>query len=371
MKYVLKEVKSKSDFRKFINLPYRLYKDVSQYVPNLKRDEREIFTKAPALEYCELKMWIVLKGKKCVGRVAGIINPRYNDLYNRDCVRFGWIEFAEDIAIASLLLGAVEMWGKERGMTQIHGPMGYNTWYKQGMLVKGFENTPPINCIWNFEYYPKFLGELGYQKESDWVQYILPAGQGVSEKLEHLSNVLMKRYPLSFVDVREIKQNSDLVDKFFETYNETFKKVPYFIPLTDREIECLGKSYIKLLRPEINCFVVDDKRQIAAYGICFPSMSEGYKKANGRLFPFGWYHILKSFRKYDVIDLMMVGAGPLWQNKGVSAIFHNKLAKDFALQGIKYGITNPQNESNPAVKVWDDYSEKELFMRRRCFVKGI
>mgnify|MGYP003294650206 FL=1 len=163
----------------------------------------------------------------------------------------------------------------------------------------------------------------------------------------------------------------DLVERFFSTYNETFRKVPYFVPLTDKEIEVLGKSYIKLLRPEINCFVMDDKRRIAAYGICFPSMSEGYKKAKGRLFPFGWYHILKSFRKYDIIDLMMVGADPAWQNKGVSAIFHNKLANEFAARGIKFGVTNPQNESNLAIKVWDDYKDKELFMRRRCFVKSI
>lgn len=371
MRYTLREVVGKSDFRKFIELPYRLYKNTPQYVPNLRSDERSIFTNAPSLEYCKLKMWIVLDGKRVVGRVAGIINPRYNDLHNRECARFGWIEFEEDIEIARLLLQGVEQWAKSEGMTQVHGPMGYNTWYKQGMLVSGFENTPPINCIWNFPYYPKFLNELGYQKESDWIQYLLPAGQGVSEKLEHISTVLMKRYPFSFVDVREIKNNMDLVEKFFSTYNETFRKVPYFVPLTDKEIEVLGKSYIKLLRPEINCFVMDDKRRIAAYGICFPSMSEGYKKAKGRLFPFGWYHILKSFRKYDTIDLMMVGADPAWQNKGVSAIFHNKLANEFAARGIKFGVTNPQNESNLAIKVWDDYKDKELFMRRRCFVKSI
>ena len=371
MRYTLKEVVGKSDFRKFIELPYRLYKNTPQYVPNLRSDERSIFKNAPSLEYCKLKMWIVLDGKRVVGRVAGIINPRYNDLHNRECARFGWIEFEEDIEIARLLLQGVEQWAKSEGMTQVHCPIGYNTWYNRGMLVSGFENTPPVNCIWSFPYYPKFLNELGYQKESDWIQYILPAGQGVSEKLEHISTVLMKRYPLSFVDVRNLKDNKDLIERFFSTYNETFRKVPYFVPLTDKEIEVLGKSYIKLLKPEINCFVMDDKRRIAAYGICFPSMSEGYKKAKGRLFPFGWYHILKSFRKYDTIDLMMVGADPAWQNKGVSAIFHNKLANEFAARGIKFGVTNPQNESNLAIKVWDDYKDKELFMRRRCFVKSI
>lgn len=369
--FIVREVVTSSDLRSFLRFPDKLYKGHPQYVPNLRQDEREIFTKSPCLDYCKLKMWIVLDNKRVVGRVAGIINPRYNDIFNVDRARFGWIEFEKDIEIARLLLDTVSQWAKGEGMEEIHGPLGYNTWYKQGMLVYGFDNMPPINCIYNYDYYPKFMDELGFEKEADWVQYRLSASQGVSDKLKKINEVLLKRYPLRIVDIRELQKQSDVADMFFKHYNETFKDVHNFVPLTDREIEVLGKKYIKMLRPELNCFVMDDKNRIAAYGICFPSLSEAYHKAKGKLFPIGWYHILKGYRSYKVIDLMMVGADPIWKSKGVSAIYHNHLANQFFMQGVKYAITNPQIENNSAVKVWEDYKEKELFMRRRCYIKKI
>ena len=202
-------------------------------------------------------------------------------------------------------------------------------------------------------------------------QYKLPPTQGVSDKLRRINDMLLARYPLRVVDLNVIKKQDDLIERFFDHYNETFKRVHNFVPLTKKEIDVLGKQYIKLLRPELNCFVMDDQGRIAAYGICFPSLSEAYQKAKGRLFPFGWWHILRAYTKYSGIDLMMVGADPAWQSKGVSAIFHCHLADNFKGKDLKYSITNPQIEDNSAVKVWDSYQEKEDYMRRRCYIKTI
>lgn len=371
MAYILQQVRTRSQFRKFINLPYRLYRGNQYYVPGLRSDEKAIFTKSPCLDYCKLRMWIVLDGKRAVGRIAGIINPRYNDLHDSARARFGWIEFEKDIEIARMLLEAAEKWAADEGMTEITGPLGYNSWYKQGMLVYGFDHVPPVNCIYNFDYYPVFLEELGYQKESDMIQYRLSATQGASDRLKRIAEVLMKRYPLRIADVRELRKNDDMIDRFFEHYNQTFRKVHNFIPLTDKEINVLGRQYVRMLRPELNCFVLDDKDRIAAYGLCFPFMSEAFRKARGRLFPFGWYHLLRGYSHYEGIDLMMVGADPAWQRKGVSAIYNVHLARQFNERGIKFAITNPQNEHNPAIKVWEDYREKELYMRRRCYIKSL
>ncbi|MFA6677061.1 MAG: hypothetical protein WCS34_05660 [Bacteroidales bacterium] len=371
----IKEVVSKKDFKKFLKLPDRLYKNDPHYVPNLRRDEKGIFTTTPLLDYCTLKMWIVEKTEnnksRVVGRIAGIINPKYNELYKLKRARFGWIEFEEDIEIARLLLDTAQEWAKSQGMTEIHGPLGYNTWFKQGMLVYGFDNIPPTNCIYNFPYYPLYLKQLGFSKETDWVQYKLPAQQGVSDKLKRINDMLLERYPLKIVDVRKLRKQPGALDLFFKNYNETFKNVHNFVPLTDKEIQTMGKHYIKMLKPELNCFVVDDEGTVAAYGICFPSLSKAFQKAKGRLFPFGWYHLWKGYNHYDVIDLMMVGTDPHWNRKGASAIFHYYLSESFKKQKIKYGITNPQIEDNTAVKVWDTYKSKELYMRRRCFIKRI
>lgn len=372
MIFNIREVNTSSDLKRFLRFTDKHYKNCPQWVPGLHSDEKSIFTKSPCLDYCKLKMWIVCKESgEVAGRVAGIINPRYNEIYKTKRARFGWIEFEEDFEIAKLLLCTAENWAKSEGMEEIHGPLGYNTWYKQGMLVDGFQNTPQSNCIYNYPYYPQYIERLGYVKEADWIQYQLNASQGVSEKLKRISDMLLNRYPLKVVDIRELRRHADIADMFFKNYNETFSTVHNFVPLTQREVEVLGKKYINMLKPELNCFVMDDKGIVAAYGICFPSLSQAYKRAHGKLFPFGWFHILRGYFHYDIIDLMMVGADPHWKSKGVSAIFHNHLAANFSRKGIKYAITNPQIEDNSAVKVWDSYSEKELHARRRCYIKTL
>ncbi len=378
--YRIKEVKTSSDLKLFLRFQERLYKDSPQFVPNLRLDERSIFTTNPCLEYSKLKMWIVFReaeqGEKrvkhlVVGRIAGIINPHYNELYKTKRARFGWIEFEEDFEIAKLLIETAEAWAASEGMDEIHGPLGYNTWFKQGMLVEGFENMPPINCIYNFPYYPLYMERLGFAKEADWIQYKLPASQGVTPELQRINDMLLKRYPLRVESVKKLKKRADIVELFFKHYNEAFRDVHNFVPITDKEIQSLGKHYIKMLKSELNCFVLDNEDNLVAFGICFPSFSEGYRKAKGRLFPFGWIHILRSYFSYDIVDLMMVGSDPKWGHKGVSAIFHNFLANSFIKNGVRYAITNPQIEDNSAIKVWDRYEGRELFMRRRCFIKII
>ena len=373
MEITVKEVVSKKELKIFYQFQNRLYKGCSQYVPSLDTDQKNTLTKDPALDYCTRKMWLAYKGERAVGRIQAIINPRYNEFYNLKRVRFGWFDFEEDIDIAKALLDTAMEWGRSQGMTQVHGPLFYNTLGKQGMLVEGFENTPPYNCLYNYPYYAEYMEKLGFEKEVDWVQLKLNASQGTPDKLQRLSDILIRKYNLRVLNLKEIKGEfkNELIQKFFKIYNECFKAVPNFIPLTPKEVEKTGNAYFSLLKPELTCIVLDDNNDVAAFGLCFPSLSEALKKAKGSLFPFGWYHILKAYRKYDTIDLMLVGSSPAWAQKGLSAIYHNNLATNFKERNIKYAITNPQIDTNiAATKVWESY-DAEPFMRRRCWIRAL
>ncbi len=370
MEITVREVQGKKELKAFYQFQNRLYKGCPQYVPSLDADQKSTITEDPALEYCTRKMWLAYKGEKVVGRIQAIVNPRYNEFYSLKRVRFGWFDFEEDIEVARALLDAAKTWGREQGMTQIHGPLFYNTLGKQGMLVEGFGNTPPYNCIYNYPYYVDFMEQLGFVKEVDWIQYKIDGSKGAPEKLQRLSDILVRKYNLRLLDLRKVKGElkKELIGKFFNVYNECFKAVHNFIPLTQKEIEKTGNAYFSLLKPELTCMVVDENNDIAAFGLCFPSLSQALKKAGGSLFPLGWYHILKAYRKYDTIDLMMVGSSPAWSQKGLSAIFHSQLAANSKERNIRNCITNPQIETNTAaVKVWDSY-DKEPFMRRRCWI---
>ncbi|MCQ2130194.1 MAG: hypothetical protein MJY94_02245 [Bacteroidales bacterium] len=369
--YKIIEVQNRKDLMRFIKFPDKLYKDCAQYVPTLHSDQVNSLTKVSTLSYCARKMWIVLDGNEVVGRICGMINPRYNERYDKKCARFGWFDTINDLEVAKLLIGTAEAWAKEQGMTQIHGPLYYNTLGKQGMLVEGFENIPPFNCIYNFPYYNDLVQALGFEKECDWVQYKVVADAGVPEKAHRVASMLMQRYNLHEGNLDILKKDKAMVKSFFQVYSDSFANAVYnFIPFTDEEMEEEAESYMKFISEKNSSIILDENENIAGFSVAFPSISKALQKAKGSLFPFGWYHLLKALRKYDTCDLMLNGAAPEWQNKGVSAVYHLAMSRKSKAVGCHWGITNPQIETNSAVNIWSSY-DHEPFMRRRCYIKDI
>lgn len=371
MEYKVVEVLSKKDLRRFIRFPLDLYRDCKQYVPALNSDQVKSLTKVSTLSYCKRRMWMVLDGDKVVGRICAMINPRYNALYEKKRIRFGWFDTIDDLAVARLLIGTAEAWAKEEGMTEIHGPLYYNTFGKQGMLVEGFENVPPFNCLYNYPYYNTLLEQLGFEKECDWVQYKMPADKGVPEKAVRISKLLMERYKLREGSIEDLKKDPAMVRKFFEVYNESFASAVYnYVPLTEEEIDEEAASMVPFLSDKCSSIIFDEEGDLVAFGISFPSISRALQRAKGRMFPLGWLYLLLAMRNFTTLDLMVNGAVPKWQNKGVSAVYHCILADKAKLYGSKWGISNPQIESNSAVNIWNSY-DHEPFMRRRCYIKTI
>jgi len=369
--YRLVEVQSKKDLDSFIKFPDVLYKDCPQYVPALHSDQRNSLTKVSTLKYCTRKMWLVKDGDKVVGRICAMLNPRYNELYDKKRVRFGWFDAINDLEVAKLLLGTAEKWAKDQGMTEIHGPLYYNTLGKQGMLVEGFDNIPPFNCLYNYPYYNDFMSALGYVKECDWVQYKVRADQPLPEKVTRIAGLLKERNNITIGSIDKLKKDKKQVKHFFDVYNASFSTSVYnFIPFTDEEIEEEASSVMRFLSDKTSTVLMDADGELAGFGINFPSISKALQKAKGRLFPFGWIHLLKALKNYDTIDLMINGAVPKWQNTGISSVYHCISSEKCLRNGTKWGITNPQIESNGAANVWLKY-EHELFMRRRCYIKEI
>lgn len=372
MLYKAREVNGKKDLKEFIRFPESLYKGCSQYVPPLhKGQEHELMHAAP-LKYCQRKMWLAEdESGKTVGRICAIINPRYNEKYGKKRVRFGWFDLINDVEVARVLFEAAEAWAKEQGMDEIHGPLYYNTLGRQGMLIEGFDRLAPFSCLYNHPYYVDIVQALGFEKECDWVQYMMPADQGENDKLRSISARLMERYNLHVADFDALKKNRDMVRSFFKTYNECYDgKVYNFVPFTKEEIEEEIDQVMGQLDRRLCCVLMDSDNEIAAFGVAIPSLSKAMQKAGGRLFPFGWYHVLKALKDFTYLDLMLEGAAPKWQNTGISAVFHGMMAQQFQDCGAKWALANPQIETNTAVNVWARY-EHELWLRRRCWIKKI
>ncbi|MCQ2156110.1 MAG: GNAT family N-acetyltransferase [Bacteroidales bacterium] len=365
------EAKSGKDLKEFVKFPDRLYAGNGCYVPALHSGELKSLEKAAPLAYCTRRCWLAKRDGRTVGRICAMVNPRYNELYSKKRARFGWFDCIDDYGVAEALLRTAEDWAKEQGMDEIHGPLYYNTLGKQGMLVEGFEHTPPFNCLYNYPYYADFVERYGFVKECDWLQYEIDVTKGVPEKTMRVADIVEKRYGLHFVSVDKLKKDPEMVMKFFHAYSDSFAQSVYnFIPFTDEEIREETAGVMPFISDRTSSILMDRNGEVAAFGIATPSISEALKKARGRLFPFGWFHLLRALRNCTVTDFLLNGAVPDWQNKGVSALYYREIAKKVEQVGGRIAITNPQLEMNSAVNIWKDYGRKP-FMRRRCYIKNI
>ena len=362
----IKEIKTKKELKQFIRYPKQLYKDCPYYVSALEKEEYQILTAHPARSFCSVRLWLAYKDGKIAGRIGGIINHRYNELKNKKRIRFGWFDVDNDMEIAKMLLSTVENWGKEENLLEISGPSRFSNMEKQGMLIEGFERLTTISCEYNYPYYPLFMDSLGYEKEEDYLQFEMEVKE-IPEKVKELNVQIAERFRVKVKKFKNRKELSDYAKKFFEALNDSFINVYNFIPLTTDEIDWLVKSNFSMIDKDLIVILADEHDEIVGFSLSVPSLSKAFRKADGKLFPFGWYHILKALKKNDTIDLYLTGVLP-HVNRGILALYHYQLHKNYIDKGYKLAIANQQLESNHAYRIWEKYDGK-LISRRRCYVK--
>lgn len=374
MSIEIREVTSKSSLYKFIRFPFSLYKNNPYWVPSLDLDEKRTLSKDknPAFEFCEARYWIALKEGKIVGRIAGIINHRANECWKENRIRFGWIDFIDDIEVAKALLSIVEDWGKERGFDEIHGPLGFTDMDREGMLVEGFNEYNTYANIYNYPYYPTMLESLGYRKDIDWLQFEFNIPKEEPQKLKQLAQIVSKRYNLhTLKDKTKKKLKNQYASQIFAILNESFRPLYGFAPLSEKQIELFTNQYIGYVDPEYISCVMDHNDNMLGFGITMPSLTKAVQKTKGKLFPFGWYHILRSVKKSKIVDMYLIAIKPEWQNKGLNALIFDELMKNYIKNGIEKAVQNPILENNSKnIDIWKEYSPRQ-FLRRRCYIKKI
>ena len=373
MSVEVRKITTKCGMYRFVKFGNDFYKNCENFCPSLILDELNTFNpkKNPAFDVCEYVLYMAYRDGKAVGRIAGIINHEANKKWGVKHVRFGWIDFIDDLEVSKALLDAVSAWGKSKGMDGLNGPVGFTDFDHQGLLIEGYDYLAPMASLYNYPYYVDLVQQLGFEKECDWLQYMMRADQDVEPRMKAIADRLMQRYKLRVADFDKLKKNEQTVKDFFRIYNESFDgRVYNFIPFTDAEIKAEMEQILPQLNSKLCCVLMDENDEVAAFGISIPCLSRAMQKAKGSMFPFGWYHVLKALRNYKNVDLMINGAAPKWQNTGISAVFHGVMSEQFKAAGSEWALANPQIETNLAVNVWDRY-ESKLWLRRRCWIKKI
>lgn len=360
-------------FNDFLDFPSKLFKDDKMFVPCLYMDERHTFNKVinPALAWCDYKIFLAYKDNEIVGRIVGIINNRANEVWKRKYIRFGWFDTIDDIEVAKELFSAVEQWGRSKGLNKIVGPMGFTDMDKEGMMVEGFDTLCPMASLYNPAYYPVLVEKIGFQKEVDWVQYEIPANQPVPEKMSRINNLIKEKYNLKIVEGLSKKELAKRYgEKIFITLNKAFEGLYGYVPLTNELIKYYIDQYLTFVDKDLICLVVDKDDNVVAFGISMPTLSKALQKSKGKLFPFGWIHLIKALKNYEYIDLYLNGVDPQWQNKGVHSIYYARMNENYIRLGSKMAIANPQLETNQAAHIWEKYDSR-VAIRRRAYIKDI
>jgi len=369
----IKEVISKCELKKFIAFPEKLYKDCDNWVNPLWIDEINTLSKGknPAFEYCDAYYFLAFRGKEIVGRVAAILNHNANRDWNENYMRFGWLDFIDDFEVASALMGRVESLAKERGMTAVNGPFGFTDMDREGLLVEGFEKMGSLTTLYNYPYYSTYLERLGYKKDIDWEQREFDVPYEVPEKLRKYSEIVQKRYNVHVLEPVSKRKLKKYGRGMFEALNEAFAPLYGFSKLTEGQIDAYVKQYIPLINFDLICIVVDSSDRVVGFAVTMPSLSKALKKSRGKILPFGFLHLLNALKKYELIDMLMIGIIPEYHNKGLNAVIFNHLNLSFIKLGTKRVIANPQLENNVAVQNIFDYYPAKPYMTRRCYLKNI
>ena len=377
----IKKVESRRDLCKFIDFHNELYKGNPYHVPNLYFDEMNTFRKDKnaAFDFCEAEYFMAYRDGKAVGRVAAIINHSANKKWERESVRFGWIDFVDDIEVSKALLKAVEDYGKSKGMKEIVGPLGFTDMDPEGMLLYGYDQLGTQATAYNYPYYPEHMDRMGgWEKDNDYVEYKLYVPEEMPEKYATIAKMIQKRYNLQ---VKKLKRNEIYGEngyggKIFQVVNETFKDLYGYSKLTDRQIEQYVKMYLPMADLDLITIIEDwntPDHKVVGVGISIPSLARALQKCGGKLFPFGWWHILRAlkFHKTEVVDLLLIGVLPEYRQKGANALLFYDLIPHYQRLGFKWGETHVEMETNMKVQGQWQYLNREIHKRRRCYKKDI
>ncbi len=370
----VREIHSRSDIKKFIRFPYSLYKNTKQWVPPLIIDEMHTFNrkKNPAFKYCDTKFLLVYKNGKIAGRAAGIINHRYIEIWKKKCVRFGWIDFIDDEEVSALLINTLILWAKEKRMEYIHGPLGFTDMDHEGTLIEGFEETGTTATIYNHGYYRSHFEKLGFEKEADWVEFEIKVPDKIPEKAVRIAEIIKQKYKLKKVEAKSAKDYLKYGTDLFETLNAAYKNLFGFVPLNKEQIDLYIKQYFGFILPDFLILIVDEFDKVAGFAITMPSITKALQKSKGKLFPFGFYHLLKAMKKNNrYLDLYLGAIRPDLQGKGADALLMTELTRSCIKNNIISAESNIELETNTLIQAHWKYFDVRQHKRRRCFIKKI
>ncbi|NLC50226.1 MAG: hypothetical protein GX762_07660 [Bacteroidales bacterium] len=376
MSITIKKVRDKALLKKFVYFNINLYKGCEQYVPPLIYDEFATLNKEknPAFDHCEAEYFLAYKNGEIVGRIAAIINYKANEIWKQKYARFSFVDFIDDAEVANKLFGTAESWASHKGMTHIHGPMGFTDLDHQGLLIDGFDRISTMLTSYSFPYYKTHIERMGYVKDQDWNEYLIPIPKQIPERFDRVGKVVQKRFGLIVKHFEDKKEVSKYARDVFVLLNKAYKDLYGYVELSDKQIDYYVNMYIPMLRLEFFTVILrQEDHKLVGFGIGLPSLALALQKAKGKFMPAGWFHLYRALKgdNNKVLDLLLIGVDPEYQGKGVNALIFNEFIPAANRLGFEVAESNPELALNNRVQSMWDGMGAEQHKKRRAYIKEL
>lgn len=318
-------VSSKDERKRFIEFIYDFYQDAEHWVPPLRMDQKKLIDtdKNPFFHNAEIELFIAEKNGKDVGRIAAIVDHRFNDFHKTKTGHFGFFECINDQHTANLLFRVASDWLRDKGMNKVIGPASPSMMDTIGVLIDGFDRDPYVLMPYNYDYYDDLIKASGFQKEMDLYAYMVDTETVSMDRMNRAMKIVKHRLPdinIRPVDLKNLKSEIDIVRDIF---NQAWKKNWGFIPLTEAEFDAVAKD-LKFIIDTDFAHIAEMEGKPVGFSIGIPNINEILKTMNGNLFPFGIFKLLWKKRKLNSLRTALMGVVPEHQGKGIDALLHHR-----------------------------------------------
>lgn len=365
-------VSNQKGLKQFVSLPHNIYRNDAMWVSPLVTDELQLLspTENPAFKFCDVRMWIALdKNNNVVGRIATIINQRWREKNGLNYGRLSRFDCINNQMVANALLSTAENYLRSVGVIAIHGPLGFCNLDHQGILIDGFDYLPSIASEYHKEYYHKLIENYGYKKQIDWVEFRLTLPLQLPEKAYKVAQNISQRYGLRCKSFHNRNEVMEYAPRIFNLFNSSFKNLFGTFEFDEPMKLFYTKKYLSFLLPKYIKVVEHTDGELVGFIVAMPSLSKALQKANGSLWPLGWFHILKAMHHPQTIDLLLTGVKPEMQRLGVAALLMNAIWETAIADGVRFVETTSMLEDNKvAIQMWKSF-EHIQHKRKRCYIK--
>jgi len=371
----VEEVLTRKQQREFVDFPTKLYKESQFYVHPLRMDELNLFSPKKNVSYdeCDIVFYLAYRDNEVVGRICAILQKTYNEKNNLKRVRFTRFDCIEDIEVAKALFSQVEEWAVSKGMTEVHGPLGFNDLDREGLLIEGFDKLATFEENYNYPYYRDLIEQCGYSKEIDYMAFNIKLPKEIDPRVKRLSETIMKRYKLKIASAKTKKEYLDKYkDGIFDVIDEAYGDLYGVIPYNDKMRKQIIDQFNLIIKLKYIITILDENDRVVAFGFGIPSLAKAVQKSKGRLFPFGLFRILHAKNHCTVADFGLIGVRKEYKNKGLTAIILNYIVEGAKEVGVDTIETNHSLETNHRIiQTWKNFDDVKQHKKYRCFVKNL